>query len=185
MPQALHIFEPRYREMIGECLAGGRPFGVVRSKEEGVAEIGCTAEITEVTKKHEDGRMDITAEGRQRFEIVQLNTERAFLQAEVMYFDDEGEDAPPDRRTRAVELQSELLRVGGAEAEPPEADTPQLSFHLAGVLPLDLDFKQTLLAMRSEGDRLSAVIEYYEALLPRLKRAMKTRQKAGGNGHVA
>ncbi len=57
-PLPLHIFEPRYKEMISECLDQKRPFGVVRVKEEGVAEIGCTAEIISVAKKYPDGRME-------------------------------------------------------------------------------------------------------------------------------
>src|SRR3989475_12989782 len=89
VPLPLHIFEPRYREMIGECLAAEKPFGVVRVKEEGVAEIGCTAKIVAVTKKYDDGRMDIVTEGRERFEVMQVNQERAFLQAEVLYLQDE------------------------------------------------------------------------------------------------
>src|SRR5690349_7215503 len=77
----LHIFEPRYREMISECLDQKKSFGVLRAKEDGVAEIGCTAEIITVTSKYPDGRMDIVTEGRERFEVVQVSQERAFLQA--------------------------------------------------------------------------------------------------------
>src|SRR5947208_4835371 len=73
VPLPLHIFEPRYREMISECLAQEKPFGVVRVKEEGVAEIGCTAEIITVTKKYPDGRMDIVTEGRERFEVMHMD----------------------------------------------------------------------------------------------------------------
>src|SRR4030081_2888884 len=76
----LHIFEPRYREMVSECLADKKHFGVVRAKDDGIAEIGCTAEIIDVTKKYDDGRMDILTIGRERFEVMQLNQERSFLQ---------------------------------------------------------------------------------------------------------
>ena len=62
-PLPLHIFEPRYREMISECLDRKKSFGVVRAKEEGVVEIGCTAEIITVTKKYPDGRLDIVTGG--------------------------------------------------------------------------------------------------------------------------
>ena len=71
--------------MISECLDRKKSFGVVRAKEEGVAEIGCTAEIITVAKKYPDGRMDIVTEGRERFEVMQVNQERSFLQAEVLY----------------------------------------------------------------------------------------------------
>ena len=72
-PLPLHIFEPRYKEMIGECLEQKKPFGIVRVTEEGVAGIGCTAEIVSVTKKYDDGRMDILARGVDRFEVVEVN----------------------------------------------------------------------------------------------------------------
>jgi hypothetical protein len=63
------------------------------------------------------------------------------------------------------------------------ADQNQLSFYLAGSLPLDLDFKQKLLSMRSEGERIQAVAAYLESILPKLRRVARARQKAGGNGH--
>jgi Lon protease-like protein len=183
-PIPLHVFEPRYKEMIGECAAQKTPFGIVRAKEDGLAEIGCTAEIMEVTKRYDDGRLDIVCEGQRRFEVIGLNEERVFLQAEVRYFDDEPGDAASGQVSEALRLYLDLIRLLDADAEAPEADTPQLSFHLAAPMPLDLDFKQTLLGMRSERERIAAVVKYYEALLPRMRRAVKARQKAGGNGHA-
>jgi hypothetical protein len=59
-----------------------------------------------------------------------------------------------------------------------------LSFYLAGSLPLDLDFKQKLLAMRSESLRIQTVAAYLESILPNLRRATRVREKAGGNGHA-
>jgi Lon protease-like protein len=183
-PIPLHIFEPRYKEMIGECLEQKAPFGIVRAKEDGIAEIGCTAEILDVSKRYDDGRMDIVCEGRRRFEVMQVNEDRSFLQAEVTYFDDESDRAPADQVQEALSLYGDLIRLLGADAELPEAATPQLSFNLAAPMPLDLDFKQTLLGMRSERERIAAIVKYYQLLLPRMRRAVKARQKAGGNGHA-
>jgi Lon protease-like protein len=183
-PIPLHIFEQRYKEMIGECLEQKAPFGIVRAKEDGIAEIGCTAEILDVSKRYDDGRMDIVCEGRRRFEVMQVNEDRSFLQAEVTYFDDESDRAPADQVQEALSLYGDLIRLLGADAELPEAATPQLSFNLAAPMPLDLDFKQTLLGMRSERERIAAIVKYYQLLLPRMRRAVKARQKAGGNGHA-
>jgi len=183
-PIPLHIFEPRYKEMIGECMAQKTAFGIVHAKEDSIAEIGCTAEILEVTKRYDDGRLDILCEGRRRFEVVGLTEERSFLQAEVTYFDDEPGHAPTDQVDEALRLYIDLIRLLDADAEAPEAGTPQLSFQLAAPMPLDLDFKQTLLGMRSERERIAAVVTYYQALLPRMRRAVKARKKAGGNGHA-
>jgi uncharacterized protein len=185
VPLPLHIFEPRYKEMIAECLDQKRAFGVVRSKENEVAEIGCTAEIIGVTKKYPDGRMDIATEGRERFEVMQLNHERSFLQAEVMYLPDESEQANSADIAQATKLHAEIMKLAGAEPEKSsDIGVGQLSFHLAGSLPLDLDFKQTLLSMKSEGERLQAVISFFEAILPTMRRTMQVRRISGGNGHA-
>ena len=183
-PLPLHIFEPRYKEMIGECLERKLTFGVVRAKESSLAEIGCTAEIVAVTKKYDDGRLDIVAEGRRRFQIRNVNHERSFLQGEIEYFEDEAATPKPDDIQKAVKLHAQIMQLLAAEAAAPDPDDPQLSFHLAGTLPLDLDFKQTLLGLRSESERVIGLIEYYEAILPNLRRAVKARDKAGGNGHA-
>ena len=183
-PLPLHIFEPRYKEMIRECLANEAPFGVVRALEQGIAEVGCTAEIVTVTKEYPDGRLDLVAEGRKRFEVLEVNEERSFLRAEVLLVPDEPAVAVEEERVRAIQLHLEILSLAGAVQDLSAADRNQLSFYLAGSLPLDLDFKQKLLAMRSENERIQAVTAYLEGILPKLRRVARTREKAGGNGHV-
>ena len=183
-PLPLHIFEPRYKEMIGECLANDAPFGVVRASKEGIADVGCTAEIITVTKKYPDGRLDLIAEGRRRFEVLEVNQERSFLRAEILLVPDEPGSPVEQDRVRAIQLHLEILSLAGAVQDLSAADQNQLSFYLAGSLPLDLDFKQKLLTMRSEPERIQAVSEYLETILPRLRRVAQARQKAGGNGHA-
>jgi Lon protease-like protein len=183
-PLPLHIFEPRYKEMIAECLSEHRTFGVVRVVEQGLAEVGCTAEIITVVKEYPDGRLDLVAEGRQGFELVRVNQERSFLQAEVLMIHDEPGTPPQADTSRAIQLHSELLAIAGAKQDLSAADPALLSFYLAGSLPLDLDFKQKLLALRSEPERVSLLINYLETIIPKLHRAATAREKAGGNGHV-
>jgi Lon protease-like protein len=183
-PLPLHIFEPRYKEMIAECLAERRTFGVVRAIEQGLAEVGCTAEIVSVVKEYPDGRLDLVTEGRNRFELLRVSQERSFLQAEVLMINDEPGSPAPEDTSRAVQLHSELLAIAGARQDLSAADPSLLSFYLAGSLPLELDFKQKLLALRSEPERLSLLISYLETIIPNLRRAATAREKAGGNGHV-
>src|SRR4029077_21079613 len=116
-PLPLHIFEPRYREMVSECLDRSQHFGVVRGKDQELAEIGCTAEILTVTKKYPDGRMDIVTEGRARFEVIQLNQERSFLQAEVLYLQEEPESASQEEMAQATKLHGEIMALAGAAPE--------------------------------------------------------------------
>ncbi len=179
VPLPLHIFEPRYKEMIAECLEQKKPFGVVRASSDGVADIGCTAEIMSVTKKYDDGRMDILTRGVDRFEVIQVNEDRPFLQAEISVVQDEDEDEPgkpaAQMVTQAVRLHAEIAKLAGEEPSGPDEHAGNLSFLLAGSLPLDLDFKQNLLSTLSEVKRLEAVIGYLEAILPGLRRASKAR----------
>ncbi len=178
----LHIFEPRYKEMIGECLDRRQPFGVVRAQEGGIAQVGCTAEILHVARTYPDGRLDIVTEGRKRFQVIAVNQNRSFLQAEVTYLEDTGEAAAPDRIQQALALHNQMLAIAGAPAITPDQHT-DISFRLAAALPLDLDVKQALLVMVSEAERIDALITCYEALIPRLRKTADARRKAGGNGH--
>jgi uncharacterized protein len=204
-PLPLHIFEPRYKDLITECLDNKTRFGIVRAKaeqeaetdeeekmqadgteqeeEQALADVGCTAEIVAVTKTYPDGRMDIVTEGRERFEVLDIDEQRSFLRAEILYFDDEAGNTDAETIARAVKLHGEILAIAGAKQSLPE-ELKQISFHLAGSLPLDLDFKQALLEMRSESKRIEAVITAFEAILPKLRRTVQLRQRAGGNGHA-
>jgi Lon protease-like protein len=183
-PLPLHIFEPRYKEMIGECLAQQHNFGVVRSLEQGLAEVGCTAEIVSVVKEYPDGRLDLVTEGRKRFELLRVNEERSFLRGEILIIEDEPGAPSPQDTARATRLHSELLAVAGAKQDLSAADPANLSFFFAASLPLDPDFKQKILALRSESERLSLLIQYFETILPNVQRAARARERAGGNGHA-
>ena len=182
-PLPLHIFEPRYKEMINECLSQNRAFGMVRAKENAVSTIGCSANIVTVIKKYEDGRMDIAAQGAQRFEIIEVNQERSFLQAEVAFFDDEPSTVSRDAADTVIQLHEQLFAVMGQPVEV-DRDAAYLSFRMAQELPVDLDFKQTLLEMKSEADRIELLTEYYRATIPKVENSLRVRQRASGNGHV-
>jgi len=110
VPLPLHVFEPRYKEMIAECLDEKKPFGVVRASSNGVAEIGCTAEIVEVTKRYDDGRMDILTRGVERFEVLQVHEERTFLEAEFTVIEDEPGTPTSDLVQKAVHLHGEIRK---------------------------------------------------------------------------
>jgi Lon protease-like protein len=195
VPLPLHIFEPRYKEMIKECLDQTRPFGIVRSKEndkekesgtgQGFANVGCTAEILNVLKTYPDGRMNILAEGQKRFEVLQINQERAFLQAEIFYLEDENDLPSGAAIARAIHLHGEIMKLAGAHPEQlEESDQAQLAYRLAGSLPFDPDFQQALLEMNSEAARVREVISFFERILPVLHRSAEAKHRAGGNGHV-
>ena len=183
-PLPLHIFEPRYKEMIAECRAQDSSFGIVRVLEKSFADVGCIAEIVSVVKEYDDGRLDIVTEGRKRFEVLRVNQDRSFLRAETILIEDEAGAPAADESARAVQLHAEILELAGAVQDLSATDQATISFYLAGSLPLDLDFKQKLLELRSESQRIAVLTNYLETVLPNVRSAARARQKAGGNGHA-
>jgi Lon protease-like protein len=181
----LHIFEERYKEMIGECSLTGAVFGVVRAQREGLAVTGCTARIVNVIRQYADGRMDILCEGLQRFEIEMLDNDRTFLQAEVDFFEDDGEFATRAAREECAGLHFEALELAGLETPVLHLDlNAPIAFQLAALLPSDLGLKQQLLSSRSDADRTERLREFYNAVLPGLRTEAWTVKSSGGNGHV-
>lgn len=190
----LHIFEERYKTMIGECLQaqatgeGQQEFGAVLLKAGELSTIGCSARIINLTRKYDDGRMDILTVGRRRFEISLTNEERPYLRASVDFFDDEGSDVPADAEANlAIERFRQVMRkLRQASEMPIHLPRPYryLSFRLGAALPLDLEFKQRLLSVRNEPERLKLVVRAIEMLLNQLERVQRVQAKAGGNGNI-
>lgn len=184
-PLPLHIFEERYKEMIRECLADSSRFGVVRMQREGLSVIGCTASIARVLHHYEDGRMDILCEGCDRFEIEQLDNSRAFLQAEVDLFTDEGDESTRSAREECLALHFEVMELSGIGNHPMHIDLDApISFQLAWALPADLGFKQQLLGLRSDTERLEKLTEFYNIMLPKLRTGLQAGKMAETNGHI-
>ncbi len=180
----LHIFEDRYKEMIAEVLEAKAEFGVVLVREKGIVNTGCTAVVEKVVKRYPDGRTDILAVGRRRFEILLLNEEKSYLRGAVQFFEDE-EPAPEagDVQRKALDSSKVLWELEEAEL-PPElnAADPQLSFQLAQAIR-DLDFRQSLLRLRSEGERIRKLVEFLDGYIPRQRLIAAVRRVAPLNGH--
>jgi Lon protease-like protein len=192
-PLPLHIFEPRYKEMISECLQQKQPFGIIRvvpgEDVNRLVEFGCTAEIIDVLRTYPDGRMDILTSGRRRFELMEINEDRDFIRGTVEFFEDEPEDTITANelaqlRNAALELHSDLLLLTETEDTVIDKESDLLSFQLASSLPVDLDFKQSLLEMRSERERMRTLLDYYNKIIPKLKMMVVGRKRAGGNGFI-
>jgi ATP-dependent Lon protease len=116
------------------------------------------------------------------------NEEKSYLRASVEFFDDEGSDTPGETEAEnAVRLFREIMRRLHESSEMP-ADLPQpyrhLSFHLAASLPLELEFKQQLLSLRNEPQRLQQVVHSMDQLIHQIDVVQKARDKAGGNGNL-
>ncbi|MGA2577290.1 MAG: LON peptidase substrate-binding domain-containing protein [Bryobacteraceae bacterium] len=181
----LHIFEDRYKEMVGNALRENSEFGIVLAKEDGIVNAGCTVIVEKVLKSYPDGKMDILASGRRRFEVVMLDEEKDYLRGEVQFFDDDDANtpAPLEAQHAALTQYKSLLesRVLQPPTPEPDLDDPQLSFQLAQGLP-DLDFLSTLLRTRSEAQRLRELSEFLSHYIPRQRHIAHVRHVAPQNG---
>jgi len=183
-PLPLHIFEDRYKEMVGEAISGQTEFGIVLAREDGIVNAGCTVVVEKVLKRYADGRLDILTRGIRRFEVVGLNEEKSYLRGEVEYFDDEEQEPPPaELQQKALTHYRGLLETGELRSSTdPVLTDPQLSFQLAQALQ-DVDFLSLLLRNRSEVDRLKQLAEYLSRELPKLRESSRMKKLAPLNGH--
>ena len=181
----LHIFEDRYRELIGECLSDGIEFGLILENEDGLREVGTSTAVVELIDTFEDGRMNVLVEGRGRFRVVALTEGRSFQTAEVEALDDNGETPTGDEVEQAMSVFRRLVAVAEAdEIEQPSPGSPDLSFELASRVDFGHELKQELLELRSERRRLRRLSELLEQAVAALAREREVRQRASGNGKV-
>jgi len=182
-PLPLHIFEERYKEMIGLCLEEPCEFGVVLVRGNGVLRTGCAAAIDRVLQRHDDGNMDILAYGTDRFEISSIDSGRSYFRAEVRYFDDDDiRPARPELVREANLRRLEYAHLTGEDAADLDLMDPRVSFLLAHISP-DLNFRQMLLQMRSEADRMEQVAAHLASLVERHHTKESMSKVARQNGH--
>lgn len=180
----LHIFEERYRELIGECLELDREFGLVYADDEGMRDVGARARVTEVLARMPDGRMDILVEGGSRFRLHELTTGRSFHTGKVSPVEDEEDPADSESIARAIGLFDRLRELTGSDLDVPDPGTAQLSFVLAGLVELAPDDKLQLLRDVSERSRMSRVCELLERALLTTQRVREAAERAVTNGRV-
>ena len=182
----LHIFEPRYRELIGECLELEREFGLVFADDDGMRRVGTRAAVVDVLERFDDGRMNVLVEGRARFELRELTSGRSFQTGEVEPLVDDGAEPAPEQIERTLSVLRRVAELAEAELDEetltPSGATP--SFELAARVTLEPKLKQQLLEQRSEPRRL----EHLAGLLDAAAKALQDRQAAAklaaGNGRL-
>ena len=190
MELPLHIFEERYKVMINECLDQDRIFGVVYYDGTEIRSIGCSAKILNVIKHYEDGRMDIVTLGKTRFVIKSMDQSKIYLQAKVLFFEDEPETLFDDDTTLAREV-IHLLKDLDQVSETPRdynlltgMDLMSLSFLIAGTEGFTLEERQRFLEITSPRRRLTKCKDVLKTVIQRMKINLKITKIIGGNGDV-
>jgi Lon protease-like protein len=180
----LHIFEERYRTMIGECLDRGTEFGIVWAGEEGVRSVGCAMEIAEVLERMEDGRLNILTRGTRPFRIVDERHDLAYPAGTVEFLADK--DESPDQATAeaAHSAYGELVRQATDRTLEDDELDAMTAYQMAATVDFGLDAKQGLLDLRSENARLRLVTRLFRAATKRLDFIERAQARARSNGKV-
>ncbi len=180
----LHIFEERYKTMIGICLERDVEFGIVWAADEGLRSVGCAMRITEVLERMDDGRMNILTQGTRPFRIVEEQVDLPYPAATVEFVADK--DEQPDAKTIAAAHESYGVLVERATDAAPEPEKLEsmTAYEMAATVDFGLDAKQGLLDLRSENARLRLVTRLFRAASKRLDFIERAQERARSNGKV-
>ena len=180
----LHIFEPRYRTMIAECLEGEKEFGIVWAGDDVVRSVGCAVEITRVLEELPDGRMNILTLGTRPFRVVEEQHDLPYPAATIEWLEDKPEEPSDPDAGAARDVYRELVEQA-TDNEPDEDELATMTaYDMAATVDFGLEAKQGLLDLRSENARLRLVARLFRAALKRLDFIERAQTRARSNGKV-
>jgi Lon protease-like protein len=185
----LHIFEERYKLMIGECLEGESEFGILWMADGGLREVGCTARVTKLLERMDDGRMNILVRGAEPFRLMRRIEDLPYPAGDVELLDEEqDEDAGADpeagagagARERYADLVERLT-----DSRPEVTGLEQLgAYGMAATIDFAPELKQGLLEARSESERMRMAADLFTSTMKRLDFVERASEQARSNGHL-
>src|SRR3954454_19558534 len=180
----LHIFEPRYRAMVAECLDSGSEFGIVWASDDGLRQVGCACEIAEILERHDDGRMDILTRGTRPFRILEEHFDHVYPAGAVEFLDDKDESLDPTTVEAAHEAYGSLVEEATDKVLEPEVLEPLSAYEMAATVDFGPDAKQGLLDLRSENARMRLVTRLFLAAVKRLDFIERSQARSRSNWKV-
>jgi Lon protease-like protein len=174
----LHIFEPRYRTMIAECLESGAEFGIVWLSDDELKPIGCAVVIERVLERLEDGRLNILARGTRPFELLERHDDLPYPAGTVAFLDDRPEQLDEGAARAARDVYAALV-LDATDKEPePDRLAEMCAYDMAATVEFGLEAKQGLLELRSENARLRLLARLLRAARRRLEFADRAQARA-------
>jgi Lon protease-like protein len=180
----LHVFEARYKTMIGECLERDREFGIIWLAEDELKPVGCACVIERVLERMDDGRMNILTRGTRAFRLIERQDELPYPAGTVEFLEDR--ETEPDEEAGRGAREAYAALVAEATDAPPDAEriVKMGAYEMAATVDFGLDAKQGLLELRSENARLRLVTRLFRAALKRLEFVDRAQARARSNGKV-
>jgi len=180
----LHIFEERYKTMIGECIEQESEFGIVWLNDDGLRQTGCACVVEQVLERMPDGRLNLICRGTRPFRVIEQIEDRAYPAGRVAWLTDKDEQRDEQTLESARAAYGELVEQ--ATDEPPAREQLEAmdAYAMAATVDFGLDAKQGLLDLRSENARLRLVTRLFRAAVKRLDFVERAQARARSNGKV-
>ena len=180
----LHIFEERYRLMIGHCLDTEAEFGLIWLSDDGLRDIGCGARVTNVVERFEDGRMNILVQGSTAFRLLERIEDLPWPAGDVELLDDFDPSSDPELAAEARRRYADLVERATGTRPSEEAVGELSAFGMAATVEHPNEAKQALLELRTEDERMKMVAELCTTAMKRLDYAEHAAERASSNGSV-
>jgi Lon protease-like protein len=180
----LHIFEPRYRELIGECLDFGNDFGLLLEDDEGMREVGTRCKVVEVIDRFPDGRLNVVVEATERFQLLEVTNGRAYRTAEIETLPDESDTPLEDEVEEVLAAYARVVAAAEAELDDLDLDADSVAYQIAARIDFGTEVKQGLLELRSERERVIKLAPMLNQAAEAVEREREIRTRAAGNGRV-
>jgi Lon protease-like protein len=180
----LHIFEPRYRELIRECLDFGNDFGLLLEDDEGMRDVGTRCNVVEVIDRFPDGRLNIVVEATERFQLLEVTGGRSYRTAEVETIPDESDTPSEDEVEEVLAAYERVVTAAEAELDDLDLDADSVAYQIAARIDFGTEVKQGLLELRSERERVVKLAPMLNQAAQAVEREREIRTRAGGNGRV-
>ncbi|MEM9895666.1 MAG: LON peptidase substrate-binding domain-containing protein [Bacteroidota bacterium] len=180
----LHVFEPRYKQLINDCLEESNSFGIP-SYVTNKIEYGTEVEISEVSRTYSDGRLDIKTTGIRLFKVLEYFNPiegKLYAGGEVTYIPQDLEDTNLSLLLEFKELSTQLFAWLGEEIELNVSQIESV-FDIGHKIGLKPEEEYAMVQLTNENDRLSYAIKHLNHLLPALERAQSAQDRIKQNGH--
>jgi Lon protease-like protein len=180
----LHIFEERYKTMVGECLDRDAEFGIVWLSDDELKGVGCAVAVTRVLERFDDGRLNILCQGTRPFRVVERREDLEYPAGTVEFLDDKDESPDATTADRAHASYADLVEQATDKRLEADELAEMDAYAMAATVDFGLDAKQGLLELRSENARLRLVDRLFRAAAKRLHFIERAQERARSNGKV-
>lgn len=181
----LHIFETRYKQLISECFAEKKPFGIPTVIENRMQDYGSVVNITEITTLHDNGEMDIKTEGTQVFRVLEVIKEipEKLYSGAIVNYPANNEHGSAEVLRRVLNSIRELHKLLKVKKEFPKIDAELKSYDLAHHVGLSLEQEYELLGLLQERQRMEYLKRHLTKVIPLVAEMERLKKKVKQNGH--